>query len=76
MSQSNNNRCACCGEHSLPPDSAFEICPVCGWQDDDVQNDDSLFKGGANDMCLKQAQKEYLRGVARKGGRTNENDLY
>lgn len=57
MSQSENKKCACCGEYSLLPDSAFEICPVCGWQDGDVQNDDPLFEGDANDMSLEQARE-------------------
>ncbi|MGI5878731.1 MAG: CPCC family cysteine-rich protein [Christensenellales bacterium] len=26
--------CFCCGNKSLPADSFFEICDVCGWQDD------------------------------------------
>lgn len=52
-----NKRCACCGQESLPPDSIFEICPVCGWQDDEVQNDEPDFDGGANDMSLNQAKE-------------------
>ena len=56
-----NKKCACCGQYSLPPDSKFEICPVCGWEDDDIQNDDPQFEGGANNMSLEQARKEYFR---------------
>ena len=62
MPKSKNKKCACCGEYSLPPASRFEICPACGWQDDDVQNDDPAFAGGANDVSLEQAQREYLNG--------------
>ena len=40
-------------------DSAFEICPVCGWQDDDIQNADPDFAGGANEMSLNQAKDAY-----------------
>lgn len=61
MAQKKNKECACCGEYSLPPDSEFEICPICGWQDDDIQNEDPQLEGGANDMSLEQARKEYLR---------------
>lgn len=57
-----NKRCACCGQESLPPDSVFEICPVCGWQDDEVQNDEPDFEGGANDMSLNQAKEAYRQG--------------
>ena len=55
-------RCACCGKESLPIHSAFEICPVCGWEDDDIQNDEPDFAGGANEMSLNQAREAYRRG--------------
>lgn len=57
-----NKYCACCGRKTLPENSAFEICPVCGWQDDDVQNDDPQFDGGANEMSLEQAKAAYKQG--------------
>jgi hypothetical protein len=57
-----NKICACCGQESLPPDSIFEICPVCGWQDDEVQRDDPDFEGGGNDMSLNQAKEAYKQG--------------
>ncbi|MCI1982010.1 MAG: hypothetical protein LKJ45_02485 [Oscillospiraceae bacterium] len=61
MGQKKNKKCACCGEYSLPSDSEFEVCPICGWEDDDIQNNDPQFEGGANDMSLEQARKEYFR---------------
>ncbi len=27
-------RCQCCGGATLPHDALFEICDVCGWQND------------------------------------------
>lgn len=57
-----NKRCACCGKLTLPPNSSFELCPVCGWQDDDIQNDDTNFDGGANVMSLAQAREAYKQG--------------
>ena len=57
-----NKKCCCCGNYSLPADSIYEICPVCGWQDDDIQNDDPDFEGGANEMSLNQAIKAYKNG--------------
>lgn len=61
MEKKKNKKCACCGEESLPANSEFEICPVCGWEDDDIQNSDPQFEGGANDMCLEQARKAYFK---------------
>lgn len=54
-----NKLCACCGKPSLPAGSVFEICPICGWQDDDIQNDDPDFAGGANEMSLNQAKDAF-----------------
>lgn len=57
-----NKKCECCGNYSIPLNSAYEICSVCGWQDDDIQNDDPNFEGGANEMSLNQAKKAYKNG--------------
>lgn len=40
-------------------ESAFEICPICGWQEDDIQEEDPTLTGGANDMSLQQAKEAY-----------------
>ena len=39
----------------------MEICPVCNWENDKTQNEDSTFAGGANKECLKQAIANYCR---------------
>lgn len=57
-----NKKCACCGEYSLSPDSIFEICPVCGWEDDEVQNDNPSLQGGANEMSLEEAKQAFHSG--------------
>jgi Cysteine-rich CPCC len=55
--------CPCCGFLTLPeePPGTFFICPVCGWEDDNVQFDDVNMQGGANRVSLKQAQANYRR---------------
>ncbi|MDO4489478.1 MAG: histidine phosphatase family protein [Lachnospiraceae bacterium] len=52
----NNGRCACCGS---PISERYEICQVCGWEDDPVQNRDPEFSGGANRECLKEYRKNW-----------------
>ena len=54
--------CACCGNPLRFPYDCDEICKICGWQDDDIQNDDPDFEGGANDMSLNQAKMAYAQG--------------
>ncbi|MEA4964798.1 MAG: CPCC family cysteine-rich protein [Oscillospiraceae bacterium] len=58
----NNKICECCGNAVLSPSSEFEICPICGWEDDDIQNDNPDMSGGANDMSLNEAKAAYLTG--------------
>jgi hypothetical protein len=60
--ESKTKKCMCCQRNSLPSRSAYEICPVCGWQDDDIQNDDPDLEGGANEMSLNQAKEAYKNG--------------
>lgn len=60
-------QCPCCGYYTLEERGEFEICPVCFWEDDPVQRRDAEFKGGANQVCLKKAQKNYKKyGAAEK----------
>jgi hypothetical protein len=62
-----NKKCMCCDLPTLPEDSMFEICPLCGWQDDGVQNDDPDFDGGANKLSLneyRQNRKVLLESIA------------
>lgn len=52
--------CPSCNQLTLSeqPPGTFEICSVCGWEDDDLD-------GGANEFTLEQAKKNVqLYGVA------------
>lgn len=52
--------CLCCGFYTL--DAApgnFDICPVCYWEDDNIQRLDQNYKGGANDISLNEARRNY-----------------
>ena len=37
----------------------YEICPVCGWENDKLQYEDPNLKGGANKLSLKEYRKQY-----------------
>ncbi len=53
-------KCPCCGFYTLSErPGSWEICEVCFWEDDPVQREDEAFIGGANDVSLKQARKNY-----------------
>ena len=51
--------CACCG--FLTVTEEHEVCPVCFWEEDKVQNADVLYEGGANEMNLKTARENYRK---------------
>ncbi len=68
-------RCACCGYQTLPfPSPSDDICPVCGWQDDFVDNQDTNVLG-PNRVRLSIAQGNfeiYGASEARLADRTRE----
>ena len=67
MDHSNNDGredrlCPCCGRHYFEEKDAYEICPVCGWEDDPLQRREPDFGGGANSMSLNEAREAYREG--------------
>lgn len=55
--------CPCCGFLTMsgPVRHTFIICPVCGWEDDEVQYYDPNFAGGANVESLNEARANYAK---------------
>ncbi len=53
--------CPCCLYLTFDeePPGTYEICPVCGWEDDEVQFNDPSFSGGANNVSLSNARANY-----------------
>lgn len=56
--------CCCCGYLTLgeAPPGTYEICPVCGWEDDFVQFEDPDIEGGANQVSLNVA-RAYFKAI-------------
>ena len=57
-------RCFCCGSYSLendPQKPTFEICSVCYWENDPIQNEKPEYIGGANRISLNQAKNNYYK---------------
>lgn len=55
--------CHCCGFLTLsdPATGSYEICPVCFWADDLVQNEDPEYAGGSNRVSLNAARENYVQ---------------
>ncbi|HEY7767429.1 CPCC family cysteine-rich protein [Longimicrobium sp.] len=53
--------CHCCGFHTLSEAErgTYEICRVCGWEDDGAQSDDPDYRGGANTESLNEARAAF-----------------
>jgi hypothetical protein len=53
------------------PPGTYEICPICGWEDDLVQFEDSDYRGGANHLSLNEwrqrVETEELPELRRRG---------
>ena len=55
--------CPCCGFLTLDAQASgtFQICELCCWEDDSVQNEDPDYEGGANGICLREAQHLFIK---------------
>ena len=56
--------CPCCGFLVLAgPLGSYEICRICGWEDDEVQQRWPGYRGGANVESLCEAQTSFVRRI-------------
>lgn len=51
--------CPVCGEYEFSERGSFDICEVCGWEDDLVQEELRDETNCANQMSLNQARKTW-----------------
>lgn len=53
-------KCPVCGKYTFQSGpGSYEICPVCGWEDDKAQYKDPNLKGGVNRLSLKEYKERY-----------------
>ena len=55
-------KCPVCGQYEFEEKDDFDICDVCGWENDGLQYDNPDYWGGANDMSLNQYKKAWKNG--------------
>ena len=79
MAEPPRHPCVCCGFVVFTePVGSYDICPLCGWEDDGVQARAPGYAGGANveSLCTEQAQAlrrfppdlQMAKGFARASG--------
>lgn len=54
--------CPCCHKYEFSEFGSYEICPICNWEDDPVQEEEPDYSGGANIMSLNEARRAYAEG--------------
>lgn len=55
-------KCPVCGKFDFEEENNFEICEVCGWENDGVQLDNPDETDCANEMSLNEARKAWAEG--------------
>jgi hypothetical protein len=57
-----NFACPCCRNRTLSeePPGTFEVCPVCFWEDDELQLKNVDYASGANNVSLRCARQNYI----------------
>ena len=59
---SNRRLCPVCGKYEFEEEDWYEVCPICGWEDDSLQRDDPDYSGEANDMSLNEYRAAWMAG--------------
>lgn len=57
-----NYICPCCNNKTLEYPDFYNICDICGWEDDPGQHENPNDNIGANKMSLNEARKAYKAG--------------
>lgn len=61
MNKQGDFQCSCCEYYTLSEaNGSYEICPVCYWEDDEVQDSNPAYAGGANVICLNMAKQNFM----------------
>ena len=56
--------CACCKNWRLVEKiNCYEICPICYWENDKIQEINPDYQGGANPKSLNQSRTDYQKST-------------
>lgn len=54
--------CPVCGKHEWEELGVYEMCPVCGWEEDAIQEEHPDDFAGPNGMSLNEYREAYEHG--------------
>ncbi len=60
--------CPICGKTKFFQNGTYDICKICGWENDKTQNNDPDYAGGANNLSLNEYKKRYELMLIEKPG--------
>ena len=55
----NELQCPCCDYFTLGERGGYEICPICFWEDDGIDIDDSDEHSGPNHITLREGRQNF-----------------
>lgn len=64
-SERTDKHCPCCGKFEFEEVNEYEVCEVCGWEDDPAQFEEPDYAGGPNGMSLNEYRKKWQAGEVR-----------
>jgi hypothetical protein len=50
-------KCPVCGQYEFARQDDYDVCEVCGWENDGLQEKQPDYEGGANEISLNEARK-------------------
>lgn len=56
------HKCPVCGKFEFPYVGSFDVCEVCGWEDDDFQERHPDEEGGANRLSMNEYRAKFNSG--------------
>lgn len=59
-------KCPVCGEYEFAMDDDYDVCEVCGWENDGLQMDEPDYRGGANPESLNERKAEWEKKKSKK----------
>lgn len=62
MLNKGGKKCPVCGKYEWKEIGAYEMCPVCGWEEDEIQEEYPDDFAGPNGMSLNEYKEKYLDG--------------
>ena len=57
------HKCPVCDKYEFEEINSYDVCEICGWEDDALQEKRPDYKGGANRMSLNEAREAYKNGL-------------